>query len=406
MSGLYRSALQARISKLPPMPHHDIPDEDEETESADSLGSLPTGMGPPAMQVWPARTPRPARKRTPNASFAPISASAFFDQANQVAVPASGLDVRVYYTPPKFADGTVMICHHGAGYSGLTFACLAKEINDMSHGECGVLALDCRGHGKTVRIASPLPQEEDLSIDRLTSDLVSLLETLFPDVSAAPTLLLVGHSLGGAVCVRACPLLQEHGYRITGVAVIDVVEGLSSPSPGSQLLMSSCESSEYTLEALPLMHSLLNARPEGFDSPEEAVEWHVKTNTIRNPVSARVSIPAVITPAPTGSPSSMPALVWRTPLRATAPYWTSWFTGLSSKFLAARTARMLVLAGTERLDKELMIGQMQGKFQLVVIPGVGHMVHEDDPTRLAEVLVEFWRRNERVVVGVKKVGEL
>ena len=53
-----------------------------------------------------------------------------------------------------------------------------------------------------------------------------------------------------------------------------------------------------------------------------------------------------------------------------------WFTGLSSKFLASRTARLLVLAGTERLDKELMIGQMQGKFQLVVIPGVGHMVHE------------------------------
>ncbi len=101
-----------------------------------------------------------------------------------------------------------------------------------------------------------------------------------------------------------------------------------------------------------------------------------------------------------------------------------WFTGLSSKFLASRTARLLILAGTERLDKELMIGQMQGKFQLVVIPGVGHMVHEvrlicfenrksterhpsqDDPRRMADVLVEFWRRNERVVVGVKKVGEL
>ena len=29
----------------------------------------------------------------------------------------------------------------------------------------------------------------------------------------------------------------------------------------------------------------------------------------------------------------------------------------------------------------------------------------EDPERLAEVLVEFWRRNERVVVGIKKVGE-
>lgn len=33
------------------------------------------------------------------------------------------------------------------------------------------------------------------------------------------------------------------------------------------------------------------------------------------------------------------------------------------------------------------------------------MKYQDDPTRLAEVLVEFWRRNERVIAGVKKVGE-
>ena len=30
---------------------------------------------------------------------------------------------------------------------------------------------------------------------------------------------------------------------------------------------------------------------------------------------------------------------------------------------------------------------------------------QDDPTRIADIMVEFWRRNERVVVGVKKVGE-
>jgi len=56
--------------------------------------------------------------------------------------------------------------------------------------------------------------------------------------------------------------------------------------------------------------------------------------------------------------------------------WIDWFTSLSSLFLSCRTARLLVLAGTERLDRELMIGQMQGKFQLEVISGVGHMLHE------------------------------
>jgi protein phosphatase methylesterase 1 len=60
----------------------------------------------------------------------------------------------------------------------------------------------------------------------------------------------------------------------------------------------------------------------------------------------------------------------------------AWFSALSSKFLAVRTARLLVLAGTDRLDKELMIGQMQGKFQMEVISGVGHMLHEVCPTIL------------------------
>lgn len=30
---------------------------------------------------------------------------------------------------------------------------------------------------------------------------------------------------------------------------------------------------------------------------------------------------------------------------------------------------------------------------------------QDNPQRLAEILVEFWRRNDRVVVGIKKVGD-
>ena len=36
---------------------------------------------------------------------------------------------------------------------------------------------------------------------------------------------LVGHSMGGSVMVLAVSLLLEKKYRITGVAVLDVVEG-------------------------------------------------------------------------------------------------------------------------------------------------------------------------------------
>jgi len=109
--------------------------------------------------------------------------------------------------------------------------------------------------------------------------------------------------MGGSVVVRACPLLFGSGYKIVGVAVLDVVEGSA-------------------LDALPHMHSLLNARPDGFDSPEHAIEWHVKTNTIQNPNSARVSVPSIIASS-TSDSTAAPAYEWRTPLRSTAQYWRS-----------------------------------------------------------------------------------
>ncbi|KAJ7574027.1 Alpha/Beta hydrolase protein [Mycena floridula] len=377
MSGLYRSAISARLARLPP----DLPavddEDDEEAEGLDSLGSLPSGMGPPAMPAISRH-----KKKEPNPAYAPISAAGFFAEAVQVAVPARKLDCRVYYTPCKSVDGTVMVCHHGAGYSGLSFACFAKEVMDLSHGECGVLALDARRHGKT----TSSDEDQNLSIDVLVEDFSAVIQAVFPEPASAPTLLLIGHSMGGSVVVRACPLLLDLKYRVAGVAVLDVVEGSA-------------------IDALPYMNNLLNARPDGFDSIEHAVEWHVTTKTIRNKNSARVSVPSIIMPSKSSLESASP-YEWRTTLRSTAPYWLSWFTGLSSKFLSAKSARILVLAGTDRLDKELMIGQMQGKFQMVVVPDVGHMLHEDNPTKIAEILVDFWRRNERLVAGIKKVGDM
>lgn len=53
--------------------------------------------------------------------------------------------------------------------------------------------------------------------------------------------------------------------------------------------------------------------------------------------------------------------VWRINLTKSEPFWTGWFEGLSGLFLSAPThAKMLLLAGVDRLDKTLTIGQMQG----------------------------------------------
>jgi len=84
----------------------------------------------------------------------------------------------------------------------------------------------------------------DLSIEVLVSDTSNLLQVVFPNPATAPALVvstfsrpqlfwhsmvyscqLVGHSMGGSVIVRTCPLMLEHKYRIEGVVVLDVVEG-------------------------------------------------------------------------------------------------------------------------------------------------------------------------------------
>ena len=87
-------------------------------------------------------------------------------------------------------------------------------------------------------------------------------------------------------------------------------------------------------------------------------------------------------------------LSWRVDLAASEPHWQGWFQGLSQRFLEAPAAKLLLLAGVDRLDKDLTVGQMQGKFQMQVLPAVGHTVHEDSPDKVAEVLATFLVRNK------------
>lgn len=86
--------------------------------------------------------------------------------------------------------------------------------------------------------------------------------------------------------------------------------------------------------------------------------------------------------------------IWRIDLSKTETHWTGWFTGLSNKLLSVPASKMLILAGVDRLDRDLTIGQMQGKFQMQVLPQAGHAVHEDAPEKMAEAMATFLIRNK------------
>jgi len=328
--------------------------------------------------------------------LAPVSGSNYFENAFEVAIPGSisapALTVRVYHSQPRPRDdspGTLFVFHHGAGYSGLSFACLAEQIKTRTAGECGCLAYDGRGHGRTK--VNSIPQTHhrpEFSLPTLSADLVNLLSTMFPKRSSAPNIILVGHSMGGAVVTDACPRIQADVANVIGLVVLDVVEGSA-------------------MEALQGMTTLIHSQPKGFESMERAIEWHLSSKTLNNLVSAKVSVPPRLRPTVAEDGIDLP-LIWVMNLSESEPFGSEWFTSLSNKFLLARTAKLLVLAGTDRLDKDLMIGQMQGKYQLIVMKDVGHCLQEDGPDRLAESLIEFWKRNDRtdVLKGLKKVGQV
>lgn len=306
-----------------------------------------------------------------------------------------------YLTSPV-DGGPLFVMHHGAGSSGLSFAVVGAEIRKRLP-SAGILSLDARDHGLTMagpQGEAPHEKAADLRLSTLSSDLLTVIRLAQAHMRwpALPPLVLVGHSLGGAVItdlaysgrlntsLTASPLL--------GYAVLDVVEGSA-------------------MDALQSMQTYLGTRPPGFPTLQAGIEWHIRSRTIRNATSARTSVPALLVdsnrqseestsgngdgdgdgkgeegteststrsipesipappalpppPSPTSAASSAAAKRrpwrWRTDLGATQPFWEDWFVGLSKKFLSARGGKLLLLAGTDRLDTELTIGQMQGAY--------------------------------------------
>lgn len=76
---------------------------------------------------------------------------------------------------------------------------------------------------------------------------------------------------------------------------------------------------------------------------------------LRNAESACVSIPSQLVP----QEAPDVGLRWRTPLAQSYKYWEGWYEGLSDVFIKCRAVKALILAGIERLDKTLTVGQIQ-----------------------------------------------
>ncbi|KAJ5143371.1 uncharacterized protein N7515_002158 [Penicillium bovifimosum] len=405
MSDLHKSFAKSKLAQLPSEPPmaesmNQSEDASDAGSSASSVSSSGTMVPSPTRHLF-ARTDRR------QSSQSSLTWTDFFEQELFLAEEVDDFHIvhHAYLTSPK-DSGPLFVMHHGAGSSGLSFATCAEEIRKILP-KAGILSLDARSHGRTVmttlinkteeqapstataaHVDSSEQVELDLSLEVLSRDLVHVIHQTQARMGweNLPDIVLVGHSLGGAVITDVAKG-GELGNKLLAYAVFDVVEGSA-------------------MDALQSMEKYLSTRPTRFPSLQSGIEWHTRSRTIRNTISARASVPSLLYEESEPVDPSRP-WVWRTNLSATKPFWENWFVGLSSKFLAARGGKLLLLAGTDRLDKELMIGQMQGKYQLQVFPEAGHFVHEDQPAKTAQILADFYRRNDRsALVLPPKVADM
>eukprot|EP00300_Choanocystis_sp_HF-7_P001033 c10845_g1_i2.p1 GENE.c10845_g1_i2~~c10845_g1_i2.p1 ORF type:complete len:348 (-),score=47.39 c10845_g1_i2:43-1086(-) len=324
---------------------------DETIDRDDSVFRMP---GAPAM-------------RMPAGAFsdmAPLRWSECFDKELMLEIPAGEAEHEAsgtYRVLLAGESGSLLVFLHGAGSSAVTWARIVHRLRTRNR----CLAFDFRGHGHTVA-----NNASDLSVAALVSDLMRVLSGVFarpddgsPDAfrGALPPVVLVGHSMGGAIATRAAAAGAALGLAVSVLAVVDVVEGTAMAS-------------------LPIAREAVAARPQAFASESEAIQWHLSSRTLRSSESARISVPDIL------SQGADRQWVWRTDLAATEPFWCEWYSGLSQSFLSVHVPRLLILADTDRLDKDLTIAHMQGKLKLAVVSPSGHFVHEDDPGAVAAAL--------------------
>ncbi|XP_078258274.1 protein phosphatase methylesterase 1 isoform X1 [Rhinoraja longicauda] len=352
----------------------------------------------PGLQTGSKMRMGPGRKR----DFSPVPWSQYFETMEDVII-TRGISKDSFRIYKSGSEGPVLLLLHGGGHSALSWAVFSSLI--ISRVKCRVVAVDLRGHGDTKVVNS-----DDLSAETMSRDVGDIIDTLYG--ADAPPVLLIGHSMGGAIAVHSAA--KNLVPSLQGLCVIDVVEGTA-------------------MDALNSMQTFLRSRPKVFNSVESAIEWSVKSGQIRNLESARVSMLGQLkryeeeqnSPGSShafvdtaineeeeeeegggiakkekknepriGAKEDKPEFTWRIELSKTEKYWEGWFRGLSNLFLSCPVPKLLLLAGVDRLDRDLTIGQMQGKFQMQVLPQCGHAVHEDAPDKVAEALATFMIRNK------------
>eukprot|EP00439_Symbiodinium_sp_Y106_P079183 s1076_g17.t3 len=282
---------------------------------------------------------------------------------------STGISLPTYWWHPagcSTASRSAVLCLHGAGDVALVWAQVARRLRERIG--VTIIAADLRGHGGAM-VEERL--DESLGLQRLLPDVLALLRSTGERLSQGEgdetvSLILCGHSLGGALAARAASeaLKKQLPLQVRAAILLESVEGTAA-------------------ETLPRSVAWMQARPRSFTSLEDAIAWSLSSGMLANPEAARENIP------PRLHREAGQRWTWITNVSEAVTCWPQWFDGVSSLFVSLPIPKLLIVGSVDRMDAALEAAHMQGRFRMEVVPHSGHYIHEDCPDDVAEAITKF-----------------
>ncbi|MEN2497318.1 MAG: Protein phosphatase methylesterase 1 [Marteilia pararefringens] len=189
------------------------------------------------------------------------------------------------------------------------------------------------------------------------------------NASRLPSVIIVGHSMGGCVAIE----ISRRG-KLPNVRAFVTIDCFADLESQHYYLTNSTDASENRL----------------YESVDHAVDEYRKSfNTVDHNM-ARISIESRLNQTIHGFKFNLSYL-------DTSKYWHDWFHDLTQKFLSQSCYKIAIISGSRddnlsRLDKEMTIAHMSGKYQLNPLPGACHNVQEDQPMEVLDIINTFVRR--------------
>ncbi len=274
-------------------------------------------------------------------------------QPHSLRFEANGINI--HYLDWGEGSPRHVVLLHGLGGQGHSWDQFAQDVCESLR----VVAPDLRGHGESGHAA------DGYTLDRFAADVKALGRHL-----NLPVFDLVGHSLGALVAIW---FAAQHPARVNRLVLVD-------GGPGLDLELARQGSADRF------------ARPLGFDTAEEAKEWHRERNLTRTDewLEQRVKFGMVRNWAGKWVFRHDPELYWvlgRSPKQMQEQEQKTW------EMLASIRCPVLLLRGAESpllsLETARRIASAAPNVTLLEIPGAGHSIPADAPVAFRDATMKF-----------------